>query len=282
MNQNIENREFFIKSPPSELFLQSWSNPETNPSGCVLITHGLGEHSQCYDSMAQTLCHHGFLVYAWDLRGHGKSHGQRGVIESFDDYTKDFFSVIKEIKKNSGQELPFHLISHSMGALITLQTLLKKNCPKITSGVLSSPCLELSLAVPAFKKILAQWLNQFWPKLTLKNGIAHPSLSRDPETVKSYSRDPLRHSKISAPLFIGMTGAMESVFEKASKIKTPLFFQLAGQDRIVENQKSLRFFECLNGPKKLKIYDESYHEIYNDLDREEVLSDLVDYLHKHP
>ncbi len=280
IHKSYENREVFVKlSPSTEVFLQSWSKPETDFKGCVLITHGLCEHSQCYTHTAHFLCHHGFLVYAWDLQGHGRSHGKRGFIKNFNDFSRDLISVIKKTKKTTNTP-SFHLVGHSMGALIILQALLKKSCPKITSTALSSPALGLSMSVPAFKKTMARWLNQFWPSFTLSNGISYEFLSRDPEMTKTYRKDPLRHSQISAPLFLGMMATMKRLPKQIQGLKTPVFFQLAGDDKVVNTQRSLQLFETLQGPKKLKLYKESYHEIYNDINKEETLSDLVDFLNE--
>lgn len=275
-----ENKEFFITLPSStEIFLQSWSQPETKPKGCVLITHGICEHSQCYTHVAHFLCNQGFLVYAWDLQGHGRSQGKRGFVKNFNEFSKNLISVIKKIQKNL-EPSSFHLLSHSMGALITLQALLKKSCPEITSATLSSPSLGLSMSVPAFKKTMARWLNQIWPTFTLNSGISYEFLSHDPKIMETYSKDPLRHSQVSAPLFLGMMASMKQIPKQIHKLKTPLFFQLSGDDKVVNTQKSLDLFESLQGPKKLKIYKESYHEIYNDLNKEEVLSDLVNFLNE--
>ena len=276
-----ENKEFFITlSPSTEIFLQSWSKSETNFKGCVLITHGICEHSQCYTHVAHFLCNQGFLVYAWDLQGHGRSQGKRGFVKNFNEFSKNLISVIKKIQKTA-QTPSFHLVGHSMGALITLQALLKKSCPKIASATLSNPALGLSMSVPAFKKTMARWLNQIWPRLTLNSGISYEFLSRDPKMMEIYNKDPLRHSQVSAPLFLGMMAAMKRIPKQIQKLKTPVFFQLSGNDKVVNTQKSLDLFETLHEPKKkLKLYKESYHEIYNDLNKEEVLSDLVDFLNK--
>ena len=283
--KQYENREFFMKTPSStELFLQSWSKPETSPRALVFITHGLCEHSQCYAPLARSLCDQGFLVYAWDMQGHGRSTGKRGFVENFNDFSKDLISMIKKVQKtlDASPPLPFHLLGHSMGALVTLQALLKKSCPKITSITLSSPALGLSMSVPSVKKIMARWLNQFWPSFTLSSGISYQFLSRDPKMMETYMKDPLRHSKISAPLFLGMMAAMKHVPKQIHKLKTPVFFQLAGKDRVVDTQSSLHLFEAIQGPKKLKLYKESYHEVYNDTNKEETIKDLGDFLNKPP
>ena len=272
---SLENRESFLGDSP-ELFLQSWSKPGAGEKALVLITHGLSEHSQCYAHVAQVLCDRGFMVYAWDLQGHGRSQGKRGHIQNFNDFSRDLISVIREIPDRNSKS--FHLMGHSMGGLITLQALLNKDCPKISSATLSNPALGLSMNVPTIKKTTAQWLHRFWPSLTLPTGIPYRVLSRDPKMMDLYAKDPLRHSRISPPLFLGMMEAMGWVSKKVHQIKTPLFFQISEADQVVNAKHSIHLVKTMEGPKKLKVYKDSYHEIYNDLNKQESIGDLAGYL----
>ena len=277
---NIENREYYIEEPElPKLFLQSWNAIDQEHKGCLLITHGISEHSDCYDHVARALAEKGWFVFAWDLQGHGKSQGKRGYIKDFTQFSKDLTSVVNKIKED--ETIPsqnFHLFGHSMGGLITLQCMISDYAPRVQSVICSSPCLGIAVEVPKIKELASQWLNQFWPTLTLENEVQHHKLSRDPEKVKSYSKDPLRHTKISAPLYIGMTQAIESVNSNADQLKTPLFMQVSGQDKIVDPQASLNFYKKVEGQKQLKLYEDSFHEVYNDINWQEGIDDLLEYL----
>ncbi len=277
---SYEIREYFIDDPLiPKLFLQSWAKPKTKFHGCVLITHGISEHSLCYDHVAKALADQGWFVYAWDLQGHGQSQGKRGYIETFSDFSRDLKRLISKIKEN--ETLPthnFHLIGHSMGGLITLQALTAKDQPQVTSATLSNPALGLAIAVPKLKELASHWLNNVWPTFTLNNEIRYELLSRDPKMMEIYSKDPLRHTKVSAPLFLGMKAAMEDMKDNIDQLKTPVFFQIAAKDALVDPQASLDLFKRITGPKTLKIYEESFHEIYNDLNKQESIDDLINYL----
>ena len=280
---DYEIREYDIDDPEvPKLFLQSWSNPEVESKGCVLITHGIAEHSDCYDHLAKALCDAGWLVFGWDLQGHGRSPGRRGYIRDFRDFSKDLKSVIAKIKQDETKPSHnFHLFGHSMGGLITLQALCSDNPPRVQSATLSNPALAIAMEVPKIKEMASHWLNQFWPTLTLSNEVQYHLLSRDQEMVSSYSKDPLRHNKISSPLFIGMTAAMDEVVEKMERIQVPLYFQVSGKDGIVDPQATLNFYKNFAGEKNVKIYEDSYHEVYNDINKQEAIDDLIQYLGKY-
>lgn len=274
---SIENREYYIEDPElPKLFLQSWGSTSKTPQGVILITHGISEHSECYEHVGKALAEAGWFVYGWDLQGHGKSQGKRGYIKDFKHFARDLNSVVKKIKQDETKPTEnFHLLGHSMGGLITLHALLLENPPEVKSVVLSSPCLGIALEVPKIKEMASHWLNQFWPTLTLENDVQHHNLSRDPEMVASYGKDPLRHAKVSAPLYLGMVEAMEYVNTNSGHLNVPLFMQVAGQDKIVDPQASLNFYKNVEGQKVLKLYEESFHEVYNDLNKEEGISDLI-------
>jgi alpha-beta hydrolase superfamily lysophospholipase len=275
-----EIREYDLDDPElPRLFLQSWNRSGTHPPGCVLITHGMAEHTECYDHVAKALCDQNWLVFGWDLQGHGRSPGKRGYIRNFREFSRDLNSIIDKLKND--ETLPtenLHLFGHSMGGLIVLQSLTGDHPPNVRSAILSNPALKIAIEVPKIKEMASHWLNQFAPSLTLNNELRYERLSRDPSMVASYSKDPLRHSKISAPLFLGMQDAQKEVVEKMDKIGCPLFFQVSGQDQIIDPQASLDFFKEFDGQKSIRLYEDSYHEVYNDINKQEAIDDLIAYL----
>lgn len=277
---DYEIREYYIEDPElPKLYMQSWVLKNKPSRGCVLITHGISEHSECYDHMAKALADKGWMTFVWDLQGHGKSQGKRGYIENFMDFSRDLNSVVKKIKQN--EKLPtsnFHLVGHSMGGLITLCSLLSEKPPRIQSVTLSNPALGLAMEVPKIKEIASQWLNQIWPTFTMENEIRYHLLSRDPAMLPTYEKDPLRHRKISAPLYLGMVEAMDFVKKNIHKLQVPVHMQVAGKDQIINPQANLDLYKNIQCEKKLDLYEESFHELYNDLNKQQTIDDLERFL----
>lgn len=271
----------------TELFYQCWMNPSARAT--LVLTHGMGEHSEAYATSARDICNLGWNVIAWDLRGHGRSAGKRGHVDHFTDFTSDLSQFLLFLQKNGKLEQPFALVGHSMGGLITLKYLIDEtkdgssDDPKPSACVLSSPLLDLALQVPAVKEAAAKALAKLWPSLTLSNEIKHTDLTRDPEWLKTYDKDSLRHEKISAALYQGMVATMADVNENASAIQLPILIEAAGHDRIVSFEAEKTAFAKISSAKKeLIVYPESYHEIFNDLDREKAFRDLDRFLTSVP
>lgn len=292
MDPTIARAEGHFLSRQTELFYQSWTpvSSQAHPSRATLVlTHGMGEHSEAYVKSADALARMGYTIHAWDLRGHGRSAGKRGHVDHFTDFTSDLSQFLLHLQKNGLLPGPFALLGHSMGGLITLKYLIEESRegasddPKPSACVLSSPLLDVALKVPVVKDAAGRFLNHIWPSLTLYNEIKYADLTRDPEWLKTYERDSLRHDKISPALYTGMMEAMKDALENASQITLPVCVLAAGHDKIVSLEATKRMFERLGSPmKKLIVYDESYHEIFNDLDRETVFRDLSAFLSSVP
>ena len=261
-----------------QLYFQSWSQPKAKAT--LVITHGISEHSDCYARTAEALVQLGWNVIAWDLRGHGRSSGKRGYVKEFSEYSEDLSRLIAHLGESGRLKNDFALVGHSMGGLITLKYILDHRAPaNLKAVVLSSPLMAIAVPVPPVKSVAAKVLLRLMPKVTLFNEIKYDELSRDLSRVKAYPNDPLRHDKISPGLYFGMLETMTEVIARAEHLRIPLLIVAAGKDKIVSTRATEEFFDKIGTQRKmLKIYPDSYHEIFNDLDRDEVFRDMHAFL----
>jgi alpha-beta hydrolase superfamily lysophospholipase len=264
----------------TELYYQKWI-PE-NPKATLIITHGQGEHSESYLRVVEALDGMNLQIIVWDWRGHGRSQGRRGYAGHFQEYCDDLEIFLKECLKDSFiQSHPRILLAHSMGGLIQLKSLISHPEWNFTAQVLSSPFLGLAFKLPVIKEVGSQFLYSFLPKVTLWNEIKDEMLSRDPEILKEYPRDILRHNRISAGVFLGAVEAMKFVHDRPDRIAIPTLLQIASADEISSSLENQKFFKNLKCEKILNIYNDFKHEIYNDLGREKVFEDLRNFLNKY-
>jgi len=126
--------------------------------------------------------------------------------------------------------------------------------------------------------VAVKWI----PSLTMHNEIKYTDLTHDEVMLKSYQIDNLRHDKISPGLFLTMVDNFKLALAAAESLTKPVLMQLAGEDRLVNSEAAREFFEHLPGKKnQLEIYPESYHEIYNDLDRDKATADLKKFINPY-
>lgn len=259
-----------------ELFYQSWI--VENPTGIIIITHGLGEHSECYQRLVDGLSSLNINIYGWDLRGHGRSEGKRGVSLNFLDFCKDLKILLKHVKERQ-PELPLFLLGHSMGGLICNRTLLAFKDIKVEGLILSSPLCQPIVKVHRLKlaggKVLAKWL----PDTTLKTQVHYKQLTRDRDIINEYMHDHLRHDKINPQLFFDMIHHCQYLLEHASQIRLPVIVLQAGHDVLVSLEATQSYFKKITSEDKtFKIYEGYHHEIFNDIGRQAVYADIMTWM----
>lgn len=273
MAQRFEGQ--FRGRDQTELFFQTWTPDRVR--GAILITHGLAEHSECYHNLARILADDGWQVFGWDMRGHGRSEGKRGFVKDLSYYFDDLEIFTKLVRGQIGDQ-NLVMFGHSLGGLVTLRYLQSKRVD-YSALVLSSPGLGISKKVPRLKEALAHVAVKWMPTLTMYNEIKYEDLTRDEEIRKTYYADNLRHDKISSGLFLSMLENFKIALAEAGEIENPVLMQISGEDKLVSPEASRAFFEKLpNKKSQLILYPESYHEIYNDLDRERVIADLKKFI----
>lgn len=269
---------FFTGTSNNKIFFQIWK--KENARGTILITHGQGEHSECYTRLIEGLSDLNVNFYAWDLRGHGRSEGRRGFVKDFDEYCEDFHLFVQKVhSEESVKGKPFILLSHSMGGLIQLKSLLKFSDIKADALVFSAPFLGLSVPVPAYKEKAAFIFNSILPQITMGNEIRNDMLTRDPVVIREYEQDALRHSRVSPGAFVGFLDSFEFVLPRAADFKMKSLFQIPSDDPVVSSPVTKSFFERYGAQdKKMITYDGARHELYNDINRQEVYTDLKEFL----
>ncbi len=278
----FKRSEFFIDSGGKsniKLFCQTWE--VFAPKGHVIITHGQGEHSDSYHRLVDYFAKDQWNFYAWDMRGHGRSDGKRGYATDFNEYCEDFLTFSKRMLNDPRlKKGPIIFLCHSMGALVQIKALLKN--PQITpqAMVLSSPLFGVAVHVPAAKDKGAVLLNSFIPSITLHTGLKDDMLTRDPDVLREYTQDNLRHHRMSPGVYLGMKTAFEEVMAGAPKIRYPTLLHISRTDQVVSSEKAQLFFERLGSPiKKILVYeDDARHELYNDTPRNAVFLEVKKFI----
>ena len=253
-----------------------------HPRGVLIISHGLGEHSKCYDSLARQIASMPEMldVLTFDYRGHGQSPGKRGVIASYDDFLADLNAAIDWVERER-PGAPIFLFGHSNGGQVVLHVGLR-NDGRISGLVVSNPSLRIAAPVPRHKYAAALFLRRFGPRVTLTSTVRNEDLTSDPVEPRRARLDPLRHSKISAPLFFGMVEGGASVLARAEQLRVPLLMIVSGKDPVVDPAATLAFFDRVSSTDKtLKVYPDMLHEPLNEIGREAVVEEIIGWLSRH-
>ncbi len=271
------SEKLILTSKSKKIFIREWKT-KNQPKKNILVIHGLGEHSGRYNEFAKFYTKKGMGVYALDLQGHGKSEGKKGHIKSFDEFLDSVELSLIFIRKKF-LETPIILFGHSLGGLIALNFLIEKESKEIESGIISSPWIETKIKVPEYLIKIQKILKNIFPSLRLNNRLISNHLSKNKDVVKKYNEDQLVHNKISLNLYSEVMRSIVNVREKASKIKINLFLYHGKSDKIISSNGTFKISNLLKN-YKIKFYDNVYHEPHNDIEKEEVYQDILEFIKK--
>ena len=260
------------------LYFQGWQS-EHELKGVISLVHGLGEHSGRYSTWAGLLNQAGYTVLSYDLRGHGKSGGQRGHISSFDDYLKDTTLLLDEAKKRYPEVAQF-LYGHSLGAIIVTNYVLRKK-PQLNGVIVSGLANKTSLQEQKGKIILAKVLGSIVPKMSMSTGLVPATISKDPQVVEKYIHDPMVHNKASVGFAKASMDAINYDDQHAQEWELPVLFMHGELDKLGYADGSREFSGKIKGDCTLKIWPGMYHEVHNEPEKDQVLDYLCKWLDAH-
>ena len=252
--------------------------PDIEPVGVVVVAHGLGEHAGRYHHVARAITDRGYTAVIPDHAGHGRSTGKRLGVTDFGDFVADLHSVIGVA---ASECRPRFLIGHSMGGAIALSYALDH--PDMLDGlILSGPAIVPGADLPAPLVKIAPILGKLVPWLP-SAALSASAVSRDPDVVAAYQSDPLVwHGKIPAGLGGALIGAMATFPGRLPTLTMPALVMHGGAD-VLANPEGSRIVERHAGSSDLTvtILPGLYHEIFNEPERDEVISTVTDWIVAH-
>jgi alpha-beta hydrolase superfamily lysophospholipase len=259
------------------LFYRAW-RPATPPRAVVAIIPGFNSHSGYYGWVAERLTARGLAVSAVDLRGRGRSDGERFYVDSFDDYVSDAHALVTHARARD-PGLPLFLLGHSAGGVVA--ALYAAAHQRELAGFV---CESFAFKVPApdFALAVFKGLAHVAPHahiLRLKN----EEFSRDPEAVRRMNEDPLiAHEAQPTRTLAAMVRADEQLERAFPAMTLPLLILHGTRDKATAFQGSEQFqTQAGSKDKTLRLYDGGYHDLLNDTIRETVLTDIEGWLAAH-
>jgi alpha-beta hydrolase superfamily lysophospholipase len=263
----------------ANIYYQAWL-PEGDPRAVLLIVHGLAEHCGRYMNVVDHFVPHGYAVYGLDHIGHGKSEGTRVYVERYADYTdtlRIFFGMVRTWQPG----LPIFLVGHSMGGLIAVSYLLEHQAD-FAGAVLSGPGVKAPDDISVVTIFLGKTLSRLAPKTGVLSLDAN-GVSRDPAVVEAYVNDPLVYTgKTTARLAAELLKEMQRVTAEAGNIALPVLIVQGGADKLVDPAGAQMLYDSVSSADKtLHVYDDFYHEVFNEPEHERVLNDVETWLETH-
>ncbi|NND34683.1 MAG: alpha/beta hydrolase [Saprospiraceae bacterium] len=243
----------------------------------LFVLHGIFEHGGRYEHFASYLNAAGISVLSFDYRGHGRSPGEMGYIESWSSLVNDINDWV-QWQKTEFDNLPQFIFGHSLGGLL-LVDYLSLYRPSFNGVILSSAALKVKEDLSPLLQKIAPIMAKIAPKLkTIK--LDPGLISRDPAEVEKYRNDRLiYHGRISAQTGNETLQASKTIEQCFPGFDWPVLVLHGSDDGLTEPEGSRVFYEQIaSDDKTLKLYEEYRHELLNELGREVVLEDIRDWM----
>ncbi|MFN7953812.1 MAG: alpha/beta hydrolase [bacterium] len=260
----------------TELY-ERWWLPVRVAKATVLIVHGLGEHIGRYDRVASELNAAGFAVFGYDHRGHGRSAGVRGYIDSFEQLVEDADTYVAHVRARRPPE-PIFLMGHSMGGTV-VTSLAVTRPPAVRGLVLSSPGLKVADGFSPIVIRIGRVLARLLPKAPTQK-LSSKFVSRDPAVVAAYDADPLvYHGGVRARTGAEILDTMDRIHGRMEEVTLPFLVFHGTEDKLTDCQGSRELHaRARSADKTIHVYDGLYHECLNEPERERVVADMLEWL----
>ena len=295
---------FLSASDGHEVACYSWL-PD-NAKAVIQIAHGMGEHARRYDWVARQLNDKGYAVYANDHRGHGETSGPVLGYMGADGWNRSLADMYElgQLARGRHGGLKLILLGHSMGSMLSQQYITRHGC-SIDALVLSGS--------PGFKESKLAFLNLLLMKIEcwrhgpdgasklMQNAVFGKSnapydgpgatgyewLSRDQVEVDAYVADEQCGFVLSPGSLIDLSQGSAISQDKLSLLRIPLnlpIYVFSGSDDPVHG-KQADLYRLVNTYRKrgltqltYKLYPGGRHEMFNETNKDEVVTDLVQWL----
>jgi alpha-beta hydrolase superfamily lysophospholipase len=277
----VRNDSTFVDAQGVTIYYYSWK--AAKPKAVIQITHGLGEHSLRYEALAADLVAAGYSVYADDHRGHGKTGvkqhdgdlskmgklgpgGLRATIEG----VRQFTSIVRG--ENPG--VPLVILGQSWGSLME-QIILNTHSADYDGAV---------LAGTAFRTLTDMNSGDLNAKHKHLGTTGFEWLSRDPAVAAAFVADPLCFYAAAAKLF-GIPDGLRLLGKPAKNLEhdIPLLIMIGSEDSLGGEksvEKLAAAYVTRSGLTDVEaiVYPGARHEVFNETNRDEVVSDLIEWL----
>ena len=268
------NEEFLDRANGLRIFMRSW-HPPGPPQAVVAVCHGVKSHSGYYQWIAEQLVANGFAVYALDLRGRGRSDGERFFVEDVSQYVVDVSALIELAQRREG-DLPLFLLGHSAGGVVS-STYTLDNQERLAGFICES--FAYRVYAPDFLLTVIKAISRIVPRVPVLR-LKNRDFSRDPAVVASMDGDQLIAGEVQPMATVAaLARANDNLKTGFASIRCPVLILHGAEDKVTRPSGSLEFHEVAGSTDKtLKLYDGHSHDLFNDIDRERVLADVVAWI----
>ena len=246
--------------------------------GCALYLHGIQSHCGWYEESAGRLADAGIAVLQPDRRGSGRNTVDRGHADSANQLIDDAFACLDVLSERTGFE-KCHLIGVSWGGKLAVAMHVAQP-ERASSLALITPGLFPVVGVSKSEMLRIGFSMAGAPRRLFDIPLNDTRLFTSvPERLRFLERDEHQIHQATAGFYLASRRMDKPVSKLGAALEVPVHLMLAGDERIIDNEKTRAFARDLNWARTvITTYDHSRHTLEFDPDREAFFADLVAWI----
>jgi acylglycerol lipase len=271
--------EYYLESTGNIKVAVRFYTPAEYPRKAILIIHGFGEHGGRFEKVTGYFRGNNYLAVTVDLRGNGKSEGNRGDASNYD-FLLDDIKVANDKIDESYPGIETIIYAHSFGCNVALSYCIK-NCKKINSIIMASPWI-FDQNKTRFLLNTVVWMgSKLFPKLSFSTGVKGGHLSDNEELIEQYRNDPLKHKRITLRLFYQANKAGRQALHELCNLKIPVLIMFGSNDTI-SSSNIIKNTIVMKSLKEIgittKTWEGAYHELHTWSNNELVFNYIMEWI----
>lgn len=266
-------RDVFVASDGTELPLDRWG-PEA-PRAILIGVHGMNDYARTFELPGPWFSERGVAIYAYDQRGFGRAP-HRGLWAGSDVMARDFKELVRALQVRH-PDVPVYALGVSMGGAVVLTAMADADAPTLDGVILSAPAVWGWQAMNPFYK-MTLWLGaHVMPGKTLSGGRLQIWPSDNIEMLREISKDPLMIRETRIDAVYGLVTLMDDGFDGAPQMPVRTLVVYGLKDEIIPRRPVLYAADKLPDGQLIE-YDNGYHMLLRDLQREVVWQDIQNWI----
>eukprot|EP01121_Diplochlamys_sp_Union-15-3_P003107 TRINITY_DN1294_c0_g1_i5.p1 TRINITY_DN1294_c0_g1~~TRINITY_DN1294_c0_g1_i5.p1 ORF type:complete len:373 (-),score=29.28 TRINITY_DN1294_c0_g1_i5:52-1170(-) len=252
------------------LYYRTWKPLDQNFKGVILFVHGLGEYFARYCHLFDAWKTLGFIVYTFDLRGHGNSSGRRGHVPCYQSLVTDLIAILDLIDKDKDCcNLPLFIYSRGLGSQIVFNTCTQKSdIPNLRGIIACAPLIRF--AEESHKELKKKMSKHLGPKQVIYFHVCH-LISKVPENRVLYKEDTLCHGYLTTAMTTAIIEAGKKILSQAKAITTPVLIIHGDADKYASLLAAVDLHEMLGSKDKtFRLWPGLYHDMEHEPESNEI------------
>lgn len=268
--------------PDSEqLPVRIW-RPETNDNRAIVIAlHGFNDYSNAFSEFAPYLAENfAITTYAYDQRGFGDS-ADRGSWAGVNTYANDLIAITRHVRSEH-PDTPLFVLGVSMGGAVTIVGSNAMTTGLIDGIILSAPAVWARSTMPWYQRVALFVAENLLPNWGLTGASVEVTPSDNIEMLIANGRDPKVIKKTRIEAISGLANLMDRAMQESTEMAKPTLLLVGRKDEIIPNYATEEMIETLPANfdtfGEIKYYDNGYHMLLRDLQRQVVWDDVTDWI----